>query len=356
MQLSRTLTMGIVIGMLFLVIVNLVYLKFCPANRFDDTVHHHNFHGRSQSRDVFPGVDKTIIELIPFFHFSALQGSKEGLECAWLERQSTCLLCRCKFDSRDLNSFTPSNNSLRLSQNPSNLTEDPNLELFVQREHDDHVQGSSRFNTGSSFSSIIGRGNYQELLIQEGEGRSEDDSKHLHKVKHKIIVSDVVTKNRWSDVSASDFLSLNSEMLRVISSKRFSSLESSNSARFPTGLSTSRQNEKLEDLERKRITESNFSIIDRDDSSSICFPPASYNESNSSKMSSKETRSVSDITIFPRLSQFSIKNQNSMVSDSGKEEKMRRLWLPIVRKTVQWFSGQERHLHGPENSRQRLNI
>ncbi|XWS17716.1 hypothetical protein CRYUN_Cryun33cG0091100 [Craigia yunnanensis] len=296
--------------MLLLAFLNLAYLKFCHANLDDDidrTTHHRNFHGPSQSRHIFSRVDRTIIESIPFFHFSALKGSKEGLECAvciskfedsdvlrllpkcrhafhmncidqWLERHSTCPLCRYKFDSRDLNAFTHSNNSLRVSWNPSNLTEDPNLELFVERQQDDQVQGSTRFNIGSSFHSNE-RGKNQELQIQEGEGSSEDDQKVLHKFKHKIIVSDVVIKNRWSDVSPSDLLSLNSEMLSVASSKRFSSLES-NIRGFPIGLSTSKQIEMpKEDLERKRTFEPKFSKIDGNDSSSS-FPSASYIESN----------------------------------------------------------------------------
>ncbi|XVE97571.1 hypothetical protein REPUB_Repub03eG0031000 [Reevesia pubescens] len=380
---STSLVIGFFLGMLSLTILLLAYLKFCHANlvdTFDPTTHQPNFHGPFQSRAIVSGIDRTIIESIPFFHFSALKGSKEGLECAvciskfedsdvlrllpkckhafhmncidkWLERNSTFPLCRYKFDSEDLKSFTHSNR-LSLSQNPSNLTEDPNFELFIEREQDDQVQGSTKFTIGSSFRGIE-RDNSQELLIQEGEG--EDDRKLLHKFKHKIIVSDVVIKNRWSDVSPSDLLSLNSEMLSVISSKRFSSLES-NSRRLSIGSSTSKHIEKLkEDLERKRIVESKFSIIDRNDSSSS-FPSASYDESNSSKMNHKEKKSVSDITIFPRLMQFSLKNQISMVGNSGKEERIKRLWLSIVRKTVQWFSGQERHLQGSENNRQRLNV
>ena len=134
--------------MLFLAFLNLAYLKFYANldDDFDRTTHHWNFHGPSQSRQpIFSGVDRTIIESIPFFHFSALKGSKEGLECAvciskfedsdvlrllpkcrhafhmncidqWLERQSTFPLCRYKFDSRDLNAFSHSNNCLSISE------------------------------------------------------------------------------------------------------------------------------------------------------------------------------------------------------------------------------------------------
>ncbi|XVF35451.1 hypothetical protein REPUB_Repub18cG0147200 [Reevesia pubescens] len=353
-RISKSLVVGILLGMLLLAFFHLAYLKFCYVYLADDAIHHQNSHdpSPSQSRPILiSGVDRRIIESIPFFHFSALKGSKEGLECAvcipkfedsdvlrllpmckhafhmncidqWLKTHSTCPLCRYKFDSRDLDCFTHSNNSLRLSRNPSNLTQDPNLELFVEREEDDQVQGSSRFNIGSSFRGINWGKNIKSL-IQKGEGSIEDDRKLLHKSKHKIIISDVVIKNRWSDFSPSDLLSLNSEMLSLISSKRFSSLES-NSRRFPIGLSTNNQIEKVkEDLERKRIFESKFSIIvDRNDSSSS-FPSASYNESNSSKMNRKEERSMSEISIFPRLKQFSMKNQISLVSNSGKEERIK---------------------------------
>ncbi|XP_021276298.1 E3 ubiquitin-protein ligase ATL42-like [Herrania umbratica] len=379
-RISLSLVVGISLAMFCLTFAFLVFLKFCHANlvdNFDHTTHPQNFHRLSQSSSIFSGIDRRIIESIPSFQFSVIKGSKEGLECVvciskfedsdilrllpkckhafhmncidqWLERHSTCPLCRCKFDSRDLKNVTHSN-SLRLSQNPSNLTDDPNVELFVEREQDDQVQGSSsRFTIGSNLRSID-RGKKQELPIQEGEGSSGDNPKLLHKFKHKIIFSDLVIKNRWSDVSPSDLLSLKSEMLSVISSKRFSSLES-NSRRFPTGLSTSKQIEKVEDLERKRMFESEFSITDKNDPSST-FPSASYNESSSSEMNHMEKRSMSEITVFPRFRQFSLKNQISLVNISGKEEKIRGLWLQLVRKTVHWFSGQ-----GSENSRQRLII
>ena len=138
-KLSNSLVIGVLLGMAFFIFVNLAYLKFCH------TTHHQNFQGPSQSRPRFSGVEKTIIESIPFFHFSALKGSKEGLECAvciskfedsdvlrllpkcrhafhmncidqWLERQSTFPLCRYKFDSRDLNAFSHSNNCLSISE------------------------------------------------------------------------------------------------------------------------------------------------------------------------------------------------------------------------------------------------
>ncbi|XVF48561.1 hypothetical protein PTKIN_Ptkin03bG0200300 [Pterospermum kingtungense] len=357
---SKNFVFGILLRMVILafVIVHLAYLKFCHVNLVDDdtTVHHQNLHGPTLPRPLLSGVDRTIIESIPFFHFHALKGSKQGLECAvcvskfedsdvlrllprckhafhtncidqWLETHSTCPLCRYNFNSEDRNHFIHSINSLRISRNPSNLTEDPNVELFVEREQDDQVQGSSRFTISSSFRNIT----------ETGEGGSEDDRKLLLKFNHKITASDVVVKTRWSDVSPSDLLSLNSEMLSFISSKRFSSLEYSNSRRS-TGLSRTTQFEKV-----KEILESKFSIIDRNhDSSSRSFPSSSYTDSNSSQ----ERRSVSEITIIPRLS---IRNQMSVVSESGKEERIRRLWLPIMSKTVQWFSAQEGYLQGSKN-------
>ncbi|GMQ03439.1 hypothetical protein CsSME_00049236 [Camellia sinensis var. sinensis] len=131
------------------------------------------------SRSRFSGIDKAVIESLPFFRFSSLEGSKQGLEgskqglecvvclsefedtevlrllpkCGhafhmncidnWLESHSSCPLCRYKFDEVELMNCTYTN-SLRYTGNPSNLLEDPNLELFVQRS-------SSRFDLGSNF-------------------------------------------------------------------------------------------------------------------------------------------------------------------------------------------------------------
>ena len=117
------------------------------------------------------------------FRFSSLKASKDGLECAvclskfedievlcllpkcklncidyWLEKHSSCPLCRHRVNSEDLKLITYSNsirflwNNSSYSNNQSELREDSNIELYVQRE--ESQRGSSRFSIGSCFRKI----------------------------------------------------------------------------------------------------------------------------------------------------------------------------------------------------------
>lgn len=375
--------LSIVFSLLFLV---LAYAKFCQPNPFNfmnQNPSNQNFQELIRTRSRVSGIDRAVIESLPFFRFASLKGSKEGLECAvcisrfedteilrllpkcrhafhmscidqWLERHPSCPLCRYKFDVGDLRTCSYSSSSRFLGNNPSDITEDPNLELFVQREQ--NRQGSSRFTLGRSSRKV----DQQVLLIQEGN-RNNDDKKLLHKFKHKIIVSDVVIKNRWSDVNSSDLLFLNSEMLNIMSSNRLSQ-SNSTSGRFNNELSMNDNIMKIkEDMERKRIYESKLSEISRSHSvsgSSISFTYNNY--ANSSKMlNDTEKRSMSEITNFARFREISIRQkiiEATLGGDSGKDERVRRLWLPIVQRTVQWFSGRERNLQELEHERPALNV
>ncbi|XP_050208573.1 E3 ubiquitin-protein ligase ATL42-like [Mercurialis annua] len=340
---SIAVVIGIISVMLSATLIILAYAKFCRGNRtsdrlFTDTDHQSSILGGSRSR--FSGIDRELIDSLPFFRFSSLKGSKQGLECAvclskfedieilrllpkckhafhvncidqWLENHSSCPLCRYKFDPSELKSFSYSS-SLRYLHNPSNLTDDPNIEIFIQREQDYHQQASpSRFK--------LGKGEKEELLVQQSNNK-----KFWHKFKHKIIVSDAIIKSRWSDVNSSDFLSLSSEMLHIMSSNRFSS-----SARFQNTLSINEQIENIkEDMERKRSYESKIIRADNSDSASTSYKDE---YENSSKMiNNVEKRSMSEITVCSRFNDLSL-----------KEDRTRRLWLPIARRTVQWFAGEQ---------------
>ncbi|KAK2661238.1 hypothetical protein Ddye_007771 [Dipteronia dyeriana] len=377
--------LAVVIGVLSIsfsiVFLLLAYAKFCHVNLFDimeQNVHNQNFQELIRSTSRFSGIDRAAIESLPFFRFASLKGLKEGLECAvcisrfeeteilrllpkcrhafhincidkWFESHSSCPLCRYKFNIEDVGSFTYSN-SLRFLGNPSNLTEDLNIELVVQREQD--RPSSSRFNIGSNFPNIE-----KALLIQKGNG-SNADRKLFHKFKHKIIVSDVVLKNRWSDVNSSDLLFLNSEMLGLMSSNRFSR-SNSTSGRFHTGFSINYSLLKIKkDIEKKRLYESKFSGLHRSHSvSASSFRSTSYNETNS--LNALEKRSKSEITNFSRFRDFSIRHkikEAALGISRGEEERKRRLWLPIVWRTVQWFVGRDRNSQQSETDRQSLNV
>ncbi|KAL0283361.1 UNVERIFIED_CONTAM: E3 ubiquitin-protein ligase ATL42 [Sesamum angustifolium] len=254
-------SLAVVIGMLSimfaLTFLLLLYAKFChrassSSSSVYNTTSHQIQDGLLRSRSRASGLDKTVVESLPFFRFSSLKGSRDGLECSvclakyedveilrllpkcrhafhigcidqWLEKHSTCPLCRRKLSADDLTCST----SLRFLWSQGEAREESNLELYVQREESRH--GSSRFSIGSSFRKADrGSNKEEELPIQQGMDSDDENHKQppLHRFNHKInVVSDVVLKHRWSNVSSSDLMFLNSEMLNDVSSARFFGLD-----------------------------------------------------------------------------------------------------------------------------------
>ncbi|XP_043706718.1 E3 ubiquitin-protein ligase ATL42 [Telopea speciosissima] len=401
---SLAVVIGILSIMFSLTFLLLVYAKFCHRPLPSDLIVGGADQGRFGNRGIlrsssssrFSGIDKTVIESLPYFRFSTLEGAREGLECAvclskfedieilrllpkckhafhidcvdrWLENHSSCPLCRHRVDPSDITIFTTSN-SLRISRNPSDLTDDHNIELFVRREQDpDNNQvgsSSSRFSIGSSFRRIEKGQKGEELPIQEekpvingeyGGDNDADDRNLLVKFNRSIIVSDVVFKNRWSDVNSSDLSQLNSEMLRVMSSRGFSPLASS-SERFSTPVTAlsdngSSSNERIlkikEEIERKKVFENKLNKIKTNYSfsSNSNFPSTSGSESNPrvppGLLVPSEARSVSEINLS-RFPDYRVKNRiRESLNHNGKDERLRKVWIPIARRTVQWFAGRE---------------
>ncbi|KAF6164212.1 hypothetical protein GIB67_010182 [Kingdonia uniflora] len=354
---SVAIVIGILSIMFSLTFLLLIYAKFCHATPPDvanpDTTDQNRVLIRTRSTR-FSGIDKTVIESLPFFRFSSLKGSRKGLECSvclskfedteilrllpkckhafhiscvdqWLESHSSCPLCRFRVDPEDHSIFTCSN-SLRFSGIHSDLTNDLNLELFVRREEDDH--GSSRFSVGSSFRKIE-KGEKEEILLNEDDENIKEDKKLLRKFKHKIILSDVIVKNRWSDVNSSDFMFMNSEMLNAMSSKRFTSASSSTH-------------------ENTMKTKEAISSIDRSNSAS--------GPSGSKFMVPSGKRSMSEIINLPRFEGFGMRSRSTKESpidgNIAREERMKELWFPIARRTLQWFAGREKKLNQSQYSRQ----
>ncbi|PWA31104.1 Zinc finger, RING/FYVE/PHD-type [Artemisia annua] len=306
-------------------------------------------HAIIRSRTRFSGIDKKAIESLPFFRFSSLKGSKEGLECVvclskfedsevlrllpkckhafhmkcideWLESHSTCPLCRYKFDESDIMNFSCTN-SLRYPQNEDFTS----LEIFIKREHDGSSR-SSRFSIGSI--TKFGKSPKEEALIQYG------DQRLLDKFKHRIIVSDIVCKSRWSDVNSSDLMFLNSKMLNEVSSKCFSPSSSGRSFEIDV--------EKLmkfkEDMERRRLHELKVGKTLDNGESSVSFPnfPTSVTNEESEGI---EKRSMSEITNVSRFRE----RRSSYWLNSGKEEALQRVWLPMAKRTIQWFTNREKN-------------
>lgn len=323
---SKGVVIVVLCALFALTILLLLYVKFRRVIPHPLLNQNPNFQGLTRSWSRVSGIDKQVIETLPFFKFSSLKGSKEGLECTvclskfedaetlrllpkckhafhmncidkWFERHSTCPLCRRRVEAEDIKNFNYSLSS-RFLRVPSNLTEDPNLEIFVQIEPSH--RGSSRRGFWD-----VGKYKKQELVIEQGDssGGTTKWIKPVHVVNHKIVISDVFTRTRWSDLNSSDLLSLNSEMLNDASSTRFSE-----SGKF-RGSSNFDSNE--------------------DENSFTALNPAK--------------RSMSEIANVPRFEQI-IKGNNrnrECVTSSGDNERLWRIWWPIARRTVQWFAKQE---------------
>lgn len=144
------------------------------------------------------------------------------------------------------------------------------------------------------------------------------------------MISEVVIGNRWSDVNSSDFLSLSSEMLGVLSGQRFTDND--------------HEAENFEkDRERKRFYYSNQIEISNPASTSF-----DEMQNSTRLLIPNEKRSMSEIVHLPRFTE-SRRISNRLDNDSSngegnnkKEERIRRIWMQIAQRTVQWFQRTER--------------
>ncbi|EXC37516.1 E3 ubiquitin-protein ligase ATL42 [Morus notabilis] len=374
-QPSLLVVIGILGVMFVFTFLILVYAKVCHSREPVGRNSIQNRTGLISSSGRFSGIDKTVIESLPFFRFSSLKGSKEGLECVvclskfedievlrmlpkcrhafhincidhWLEKHSSCPLCRHKVSSEDLKLITYSNSMRFLWNNQSERREDSNnKELFVEREGSH--RGSSRFSIGGSFRKIHEKGHNKEeelLILQE----NEEDQNVLHKHNHKILASDFVFNNRWSNLRSSDLMFLNSEMLNEVSSGRFSSTD------WNIDMSSTGNAAENEEIMKAKETEMKKSFESKDGRISTSDGRASTSSHTSrSMMNSGEQRSVSEITSFSRYGSLSVKNRNtdssSWSENNVKEERIRRVWLPIARRTVQWFANGEKRSQSSNN-------
>lgn len=330
-------SLAVVIGILFIMFsITFFLLIFAKFHRRSSNLPLAAGGGAFTRSRRFSGIDKKLIESLPFFRFSTLKGSREGLECAvclskfedveilrllpkckhafhiecidnWLEHHSTCPLCRQKVGPDDLR-----------------VSNEMRLEMLIEREEEEDdgprssSHGSLRF--GSSFRKIFSKG----ISLTNNYKDEENPTKEIlfHKYNHRIVVSDVVYKNRWSNVSSSDIMFLNTEMLGALSSDRFVQVEGNPN----TG---GEMLKTKEEMERRRLWSAN--------SKALC----------SSEMvgSSKEKRSQSEITGVSRFTHLKMKD-----GSDEEEDRRRQLWFPIARRTVQWFANRERTSDKNSNS------
>ncbi|GMI84286.1 Arabidopsis Toxicos en Levadura 42 [Hibiscus trionum] len=305
---SLAIVIGILCAMFALTLSLVACTKFCRSRA---TVHGGDDHLPTRVRRTksgFSGIDKRVIESLPFFRFSSLKGSKQGLECSvclsrfedykvirllpqckhafhvecideWLEEHSSCPLCRRKINAADDPAVLTYSNSFRFLRNGSNS----NMELKEDR------RGSSRFNIGASFRKLL-----------ETAADTADDEKVFHK-------SNVVFRNRWSNLSSLDIVLLNSEMINDSSNDMFDEFK------------------QTKEIDNKNSSEDFEIKID-----TAQFVPST---------SRVEQRSMSDITVLSTRNRTS--ESSSLSENYADEETIRRQWLPIARRTIQLFSGRE---------------
>ncbi|KAI8553824.1 hypothetical protein RHMOL_Rhmol05G0046200 [Rhododendron molle] len=381
-QPSIAAVLGILIIMFFLTIFLSVYTICCRGT------------GAARNNQRTPevlqrpiprssGVDRVVIESLPFFKFSALRGLRGGLECAvclskfedvevlrllpkckhafhincvdqWLESHSSCPLCRQRISVEDL----AGSNSSRVLSSQLEVRADSNVELFVQRE-DSRRHGSSRFSIGSSFRKFE-KGVVKEdvLPIREACEGLEENDKFLHKFNHKIIMSGSVFKSRWSNLSSSDLLFLSSEMLGDASSNRFPLLDSKTQENSTIRGTKEGEIVKIKDgMGPKRDFETKVGELNQNDS----YPLSSgANTSNPTRnLHPNEKRSMSEIVVHSRFKELDTRNnsvrESSVPENGAKEERLKRLWMPIARKTVQWYANRDKKYRQSNYTRQSLN-
>ncbi|KAL0559544.1 hypothetical protein IC582_004158 [Cucumis melo] len=138
---------------------------------------------------------------------------------------------------------------------------------------------------------------------------------------------------------------LNTEMLGAMSSSRFSSLESESIRRSATREREGKRTSQIKEaMEMKRSFERRISIAEKNSLVSISgISSTSDSNASTSKTTNLNERSVSDTTAFSRFGYF---NENairdsSMIEADAKSYRIRQLWLPIARRTVQWFANRE---------------
>ncbi|KAF8045593.1 hypothetical protein N665_4660s0001 [Sinapis alba] len=299
----------------------------------------------NQSSSRLSGLNRTAIESLPFFRFSALKGSKQGLECSvclskfqdveilrllpkckhafhiecideWLEKHATCPLCRNRVSIEDeLSVLSCSSNSLETRE------EDSSMEIYIEREEEE--EDSSRFSS-SSFRKILkfGKNDKSLSLVEQG------NEKHMHKFKHRIVVSDVAFKNRWSNVTPSDLTFLTSNMLGSMSSDMFSSRGGDLWDK--------------EEMYMKRMMMKNKDSTRRVVSEITAVPRLSILE---------VTTAIRENAVKGNVSGLAASTASTSRSETfaATEERRRRLWLPIARKTAHWFVNRD-------TTRQNLNV
>ncbi|KAF8726927.1 hypothetical protein HU200_019411 [Digitaria exilis] len=365
---SVAIVVGIFTMIFSLTFLLLIYAKFCHTSSSSPlpTTDPPGINGAAAAA-VAPtqaGVPKPVIEALPFFRFAALRGARQGMECAvclarfddgdhlrllprcrhafhlacvdrWLESNASCPLCRTRVDAEDASLGLKYPSSARIvfgggdGMSSSGRLDDGDagsgrdlLDIFVERVP------STRFLGGAASKSK-----------QDAPARAPS-SPELDRHKHRIIVSDVVFKSRWSELNSAALIALDTEMLRSMSSGRFSlpsdSPEHNEAAKLSTSAAAAEEEAAGGVVETTRgETERKRLLVDGRRGGGRCSTSAAVDAvaPSAARMISSGVRSVSEIVSLPRL--------RGAARERLSEEENRR-WLPIARRTARWFAGRAR--------------
>ncbi|KAL9224067.1 hypothetical protein vseg_000139 [Gypsophila vaccaria] len=311
----------------------------------------------------FSGLDIQVVEALPFFRFSSLKGAKHGLQCSvclaefedvellrllpkckhafhihcidqWLESHSTCPLCRQKVSVDDLNVVVHSSRSFK--------SEASNFEMFVERE-DEGGRSSRLSSLGESFRRILNRpsNNNNKQFVDETCSEFQ-----FHRLNHRIVVSDVVFRSRWSDVCSSDLMFLNSEMLGIMSSDRISSSSDvlghhQKCSDHTSSSTTTRFEHKIGELTR---SSSNLSTkIDTGFDDTRPIETGHHTRTRAMSEITSTTRFKDVLSMKNKLKQSLENNENEFSDEIIRDDviKRRKKWFHIAKKTVHWFANRE---------------
>ncbi|RLM99623.1 putative RING-H2 finger protein ATL12 [Panicum miliaceum] len=358
---SVAIVVGIFTMIFSLTFLLLMYAKFChpSSTPLPAAIPIAPAPGNDAAAPPQGGVPKPVIESLPFFRFATLRGARQGMECSvclarfddadhlrllprcrhafhlacvdrWLESNASCPLCRARVDADDASLGLKYPSSARIVFGEDGLSSgrfDDDaasgrdlLDIFVERVP------SARFAGAAG----------PKQADEEAPARAP--SPELDRHKHRIIVSDVVFKSRWSELNSAALIGLDTEMMRSMSSGRFSLPDSPefNEAKLSTGATDEEvgggaPSTRGETTERKRLLVDGRGGGWCSRSAAVDAVPAAA--SAASRMISSGVRSMSEIVSLPRL--------RGAARERLSEEENRR-WLPIARRTARWFAGRAR--------------
>ncbi|CAD6270944.1 unnamed protein product [Miscanthus lutarioriparius] len=364
------IVVGIFTMIFSLTFILLMYAKFChpsssppPASALVGGGETGGNNGAAAAAAAV-GVPKQVIESLPFFRFATLRGARQGMECSvclarfddadllrllprcrhafhldcvdrWLESSASCPLCRTSVDADDATLGLKYPSSARIVFGGDALS-------------------SGRFDDAAAAGTGSGR-DLLDIFVERvpGPEKQAGDEEVISSVapppgleldrhKHRIIVSDVVFKSRWSELNSADLIALDTEMLRSMSSGRFVfppdspyCPEYSNEAQVPNSNKIAAAEEEEDGIvptmmggkERKRLLEP---VVVVDGRLGGGCSSGSAVSASAARMISSGVRSMSEIVSLPRL--------RAAARERLSEEENRR-WLPIARRTARWFAG-----------------